>query len=141
MDAHDHAEAYRDVLAEMKRARKEYMKLRAVAEYHKSKAGEAVNSVSHVVTKGIDEVRVLASGRFSGVKQIDAAEAVLRERGRPMKTAEIAEAMLLGGYEADPKKLRNALFTGLGRKPKTFIKLDAGTWGLHEQNGHAESPN
>ena len=140
MDAVKHAECYHDVLADMKAAKREYFKLKAVAEYHRKKAGLAIGLPVDIhnpepTTAGN---RPRNTKRFSSSKQIDAAEAVLREAGRPLKTAEIAERMQREGFPMQSaKKLRNAIFTGMTRKPAVFKKLESGTWSLAALNGHA----
>lgn len=138
MDAAGHAEAYRDVLADMLKAKREYRKLKAVAEYHKAKAG-ITGSDDDQPSRPSRQTTEIGSDRFRDSRQIDAAETVLREAGKPMKTAEIADAMLRGGFPSDSnKKLRNAIFTGMTRKPGVFHKLESGTWALHYMNGHSE---
>jgi len=131
MDAAGHADAYREVLADMLKARSAYRKLKAVAEYHKLKAGLVITATP-VSTNGRTGLARPPSNRFRGVKQIDAAEAVLREAGAPLKTAQIADAMLKHGFDGgNSKKLRNAIFTGMTRKPAVFQKLESGTWTIN----------
>lgn len=72
--------------------------------------------------------------RFANMRQIDAAEQILSEAGRPMKTGEISKALLEGGFhQRDSKKLTTSLFTSLTRKPEVFRKAGTGLWDLSKR--------
>jgi hypothetical protein len=135
-----HAEFYREAVEEMRQLKERYREIRAVASYHKRKAGLGEIKIvfrSPGSTSAPLPISPEAT-RFRAFKQIDAAETVLREAGHPMKTSDIVDAMIGQGFLAsDPKKLRNAVFTGMTRKPSVFEKSEAGTWQIQQTNGHA----
>jgi hypothetical protein len=63
--------------------------------------------------------------------QRQAAVDVLQKAGRPMKTAEIAKAMIEGGYPfngGDYNKLAGYLFTSFKRAERQIKKVGVGLW-------------
>lgn len=68
-------------------------------------------------------------------KQFEAAAIVLRDAGRSMRTAEIAEAMLTRGFKhPNPRKLKISLFTILDKKKDMFAKAEKGFWILRDSD-------
>ncbi|MEX0939321.1 MAG: HTH domain-containing protein [Pirellulales bacterium] len=64
----------------------------------------------------------------------EAAEAVLRQTGEPMKVAAMVEVLRRSEYgrNLQPRILHNALHTAMGRKTETFKKISPGVWSLKE---------
>jgi hypothetical protein len=75
-------------------------------------------------------------GRYSGLGIVDVTVEVLRASGKPMKTAEIAEAAIEGGFETKAENVSNTFFGSLRREDKSdrrrIIKTGKGQWGLPE---------
>jgi hypothetical protein len=110
--------------------------LRAVEQYHSQKARGKVVVTLAPLRIGISAipptVSMTPSGkRFAALNQTDAAAEVLREAGRPLSTAEIAEALVQGGVRAkSPARLKASLFPAMQRKPSVFRKAGPGRWAL-----------
>lgn len=62
----------------------------------------------------------------------EAAEKVLREKGEPMRTADITTALEKRGFGKNLANLQNAVFTALARKEDIFRKIEKGVWSLVE---------
>jgi hypothetical protein len=62
----------------------------------------------------------------------DAAAAVMRRAGRPMRVAEIVSAVQAAGYGTGLSNPGNALYTSMTRKPGMFERLPDATWRLRE---------
>lgn len=138
-----HALALKELTSEIQRLEKELAEARAVQSYH---AARAVNvdavydkpkPATEVVT-GTSVANPVATGgtgatlsQLATLTQYEAAAAVLRNAGTPLKTGQIAEAMISGGFpQKDRKKLTISLFTSLMRKPEVFTKAGSGLWKL-----------
>ena len=132
MNAEQHAMFYDEVQADIARLETELTELKAVAQYHHLKAEMAADKVAEKSTKktGIARVRV---GPYVSMKQVEAAESVLRESPEPLRTREIAERLMNGGFPAkDIARLKTSIFTTMTRKTDVFEKAGAGLWKLKE---------
>lgn len=77
---------------------------------------------------------------YASLKQVDAAAEVLRSAGRPMRTPDIAAALIAGGFPmTDIKRLKVSLFTSMMRKPTVFEKVGSGMWTLRVAASTPES--
>ncbi len=143
MDASQYAECYKEAQADITRKEEELAELRAVARFLGSKAGMLVEDAggNHKPDAAPRTARVrIATGPYSHMKQIRAAEEVLRAAGEPLRTAAIAERMIEGGFPAkETKKLIGAIFTGMTRRPDTFSKSAPGMWTVHLDLGFGET--
>ena len=76
-------------------------------------------------------------GRFEGMSQTDAAQAVLREAAKPLSLVEVARLMVNGGFRHPKgekvlkKSLRATVSRYVGEK-KIFSRHDRGLYGLLE---------
>jgi len=75
--------------------------------------------------------------RFRGMSALKAAEAVMREKRKPLRTDKIVFEILRGGYskQLDKTKLYHALSSGFAKAVKnqdTFYRAKKGTFGLLE---------
>lgn len=104
--------------------------LRSVERYIRSQLRETEETVTPSAIQD--------SERFKALFAHDAAEIVLRERGEPMKTSEIVEALQAGGYGENLSNIRNAVYTALDRKKETFRRDAPGTWALAEWEDRQE---
>jgi hypothetical protein len=126
MTAVQYSNLHVEVTADISRLETELVQLRAVQEYLAAKIGNEANE--HSDRSGEVGSR---SDRFVGMKQIGAAQIVLREAKRPLKTREIAKRLIDGGFHADDMaRLKTSLFTTMKRKPDVFAKAGAGLWAL-----------
>jgi hypothetical protein len=134
MNASQHADCYNEVQADIARMESELTELRAVAKWHLSRAnanGAEVPQDADNPTGVVVRPRVRLTGPYTRMKQIDAAEEVLRKASEPLNTKIIAQHLLDGGFVAkDLKKLTGSLFTGMKRRPDTFAKAGPGMWTL-----------
>lgn len=89
------------------------------------------------------EVRPAVS--VKGMTQTDAAAKILRVANKPMKTGDLVERMIEGGFgSTDRKKLKTTLYTAMIRKPDTFVRDGPGLWRLAKQtnsNGTLKPPS
>ena len=148
MEVAQHKEMYQEAWEDYVTARAAVGELLAVARYHAKKAGInfSPNGSGEILAESeipeldsdptespskASDVRPVPTGIFANMKQVDAAEAVLRESSKPLNTRDIAEKMAGGGFPHDDlRKLRNSIFTTMTRKPKTFEKAGQGFWKL-----------
>ena len=106
--------------------------LESVAKYHQAKLG-GVDAVVNLVSEKQPAIVPPNNGSLAGMRQIEAAEKVLRAASSTMKTAEIADAMVKRGFETDDlKKLKMTLFTSLLRKSDVFEKAGVGSWKIKQ---------
>ena len=78
-----------------------------------------------------DSTQVDLSKPLSELTQYEAAATVLKNAGKSLKTGEIADAMIAGGFpQTDRKKLSISLFTSMTRKSEIFKKAGSGSWKL-----------
>ena len=132
MNATQHAECYSEVQADITRLESELAELRSVARWHFSKANgnrpdspDGGNNNAELVPR--QKTRI--TGPYTHMKQIRAAEEVLRKVGEPLGTKIIAQKMIEGGFVAkNLKKLIGSVFTGMTRRPNTFAKVGPGMW-------------
>jgi len=116
-------------------------RLQSVADYLREKIAAANG---RVVPRGKSSAATSAgsssSTSLAGFKQVDAAEIVLKEAGKPMPTADIARAMIDRGFEGgDFAKLRKNLYVALWRSSGgRFKSAGAGIWRLGSQEQAAE---
>lgn len=117
----------------------ELARVRDLAAYLSNKLAEneaATASPADVAA----ETSSSAAAHFSRLKQVDAAEIVLREHG-PMRTMAIVDELLRRGYpvggEAAKKKKRlaNSLFSAMRKLPQRFVKCGKGMWNLARTPG------
>ena len=134
MDAEQHVRFYEEVKADIAELEQKLKELRAVANYHAIKARisrpeEGAGATHSMVGTRSGSQR--PSNRYAGMRQIQAAKALLLVAGEPLRTAEIARRLIAGGFPAkDPAKLKTSLFTSMTRKQETFRKAGPGLWTL-----------
>ena len=120
-----------EIEAEIAALERNIDELRAVAKYHKDRMDKAAPKAvfARPITR---ETRAL----HRDMKQIDAAEIVLKEAGKPLKTGEIVERLEARGYPIpDAKKTRVSLYTSLLRRSDRFRRVAVGTWEYVGLNG------
>jgi len=129
-----HSEFHAEIQAEIQQLESYLERLRLIAEFHREKAGSATtNGSADQAPSPVDDLKIITHrpARFANLMQVKAAEMALSEIGRPATAAEIVEQMISGGFpETDRSKLRNAIFTGMTRKPSVFKKVGRGLWDL-----------
>jgi len=141
VNAEQHARFYEEVQADIARLEAELEELRAVANYHRLKAGlgNATSGRAETTIAAAEERTSDAkpgSGPFSSIKQVRAAEIVLRESSKPLRTSEIARRLIEGGYPAlDAARLKTSLFTTMTRKKDVFVKAGVGLWTVPTRPG------
>jgi len=134
MDAEQHARFYEEIKADIAELEQKLDELRAVANYHaiKSRISHPAGAVSAAESMAATRPGSQSvSNRYAGMRQIQAAEALLLEAREPLRTAEIAKRLIAGGFPAkDPARLKTSLFTSMTRKHATFRKAGPGLWTL-----------
>jgi hypothetical protein len=138
-----HRRMLEEIRLEMSKTAERMVQLRAAAAYHAEKIGEDLpEDGSRGVTGVQDSNRGAGSTRrhaeFANLKMKHAAQIVLRKAGRHLPTAEIADALLKGGYPAkNPPGFRNVVFAMLRKTPALFRRVDKGLWAITEaeENG------
>ena len=86
--------------------------------------------------------KVVTSKRFQGMTMPQAARVVLQESGGgPLKSSEIAERLLSGGYQTGSNNFTNVVYVGL-REANGFGRTLKGLWFYKEglAAGHTEVP-
>jgi hypothetical protein len=68
-----------------------------------------------------------------------AAHDCLKRAGKPMKTKDIADAILAGGLVTKATNLKNAVYATLTREQPGVFVVDNGVWGLAEWSSHGRS--
>ncbi len=130
MSAERHAEFYKELQAEIADLEQKLKELRLLAEYHGKKAGIRGNSSPRKRTKKKAAAR-RPHRSTGGITQAKAAESILREAGKPLRAAEIAQRVINSGFEgSDLKKLKISLFTTMTRQKHVFEKAGPGLWTL-----------
>lgn len=129
-----HRQALAEVESELVPLLEKIRALNAVADYHRAKI-TATNG-THADSGEDDEKPAQqappAGGNGEPRKQIDYIVDVLKQAGRPLKTAQIVDGMFQRGFKCpDVDKLKRSIFTTLIRSPK-IEKVGTGMWGLAE---------
>jgi hypothetical protein len=88
--------------------------------------GQSIEDVADVVIRNKDATIVVEA------KHGDVAQEVLREHGRPAKIGELIGPILDKNHKLpDPHYIRyNTIYTAMKRRPKDFLPLRGGYWGL-----------
>ncbi len=125
----EHAAVLVEVQADIAATETRLTELRLVANYHREKAGNAGETLS---PDSVVITSATKNGHLASMTQADAAETVLREAGKPLRTAAIVQRMAEGGFPmADPKRLKMSIFTTMSRKKDRFRKASKGIWKLN----------
>src|SRR5688500_12162752 len=107
MNTNIHSDVLQEVRLDIAELEKQLAGLRAVEAYHAAKCGAPAKHGPKPEHTHNGQTK-----RFKGMGQREAATIVMREAGKPMRTGDIARAMLANGFEyADVAKLSNSLFT------------------------------
>lgn len=72
----------------------------------------------------------LDSHAFFGMNIATGAHKYLSIRKKPATAAEIADALIKGGFPSQSDAFGNTVTTALTRNQDTFVKVKRGTWGL-----------
>jgi hypothetical protein len=145
-----HAEILREVRQDIAALKERLEKLLAVEAYHAEKVGTShiSNGVAgekysngHRLTDSVAASKQKPPGRFAGLGQREAAIAMLREAGKPLRCGEIARGIKGGGYDFphDAILLANSLSTSFRRCPKVFRKAGRGLWALKDPQASAKA--
>lgn len=127
-----------DLLAEVRRdigaLQAKIDQLRSVEAYLADKIGDINRSAANGAARYEQMNSERDQRRFSKMGQRQAAIAVMKEVGQPMRSGDVARAMMSGGYpyKLGVGKLSNSLFTSFTRGPGVFQKVGPGTWALTE---------
>gem|GEM_PF-4893674 len=133
-----HAAALEQINVEIQRLESELAIAKAVANYHAARVAktESADTKRERISKAVGNVQIREATAgsetpYAAMTQYEAAATVLRNAGKPLKTGEIADEMISGGFpQTDRKKLSISLFTSLLRKKDVFEKAGSGLWKL-----------
>ena len=87
------------------------------------------NGVVKTPEKDID-AGILNEHAFFGMSASKGAQKYLNIRKKPATAAEIAQALIDGGFPSQSGNFGSTITTTLFRNPNTFVKVKRGTWGL-----------
>ncbi|MYC27839.1 MAG: hypothetical protein F4X63_07600 [Nitrospira sp. SB0662_bin_26] len=129
-------DAYRTVLKDLKRRKKVIDAAIAGVTALLGESEAALQACLPVPLPKIQESGDVASGAFADLTVTEAARAYLDMVKEPQSTAEIAEALVKGGYPTESRNFRNTVRSVLDRHAKTageIVKVHR-NWGLAEWN-------
>lgn len=127
-------DAYRTVLKDLKRRKKVIDAAIAGVTALLGESEAALQACLPVPLPNIQESGDVGSGSFADLTLAEAARAYLDMVKEPQSTAEIAEALLRGGYPTESRNFRNTVRSVLDRHAKTsgeIVKVHR-NWGLAE---------
>ena len=130
MNTGQHAQFYEEVRADIAELEAKIAELRPVAKYHQDKAGSALRNNIQKTDENQPE-SAIKDNCYSGMKQADAVIRILSNVKEPLRTREIAQQLIDGGYPSENiARLKTSIFTTMTRKADIFTKAGPGQWKL-----------
>lgn len=142
MDPALHSQAFSEVQAELAALKQQIALLESVAAYHQARSGALNGHHSKAIASQSAHSSTSSDSRkeFVDMGQREAAIAVMRRHAKPMRTGDVARAMIAGGFpwHRTHANLSNSLFTSFSRGPTIFSKVSKGLWVLIDESGEHE---